>query len=75
MTLDDAILIQDALECQRKGMTREQFVACVKVPFQALNAQAYDDAIAYSHNCGNSRKALNHIDRQIAKARSEFFPL
>ena len=74
MTLDDAILIQDALECQRKGMTREQFVACVKVPFQALNAQAYDDAIAYSNNCGNSRKALDHIEKKIKECSKEFFP-
>jgi hypothetical protein len=74
MTLDDAIRIEDALECQRNGLTREQFIACVKPAYRAVNAQAWDDAMAYIYNCGNSRKALNHIEKKKQAAAAAFFP-
>ncbi len=74
MTLDSLILMQDALECQRKGMTREQFVACVKESFRPVNAQAWDDSLALIAYLGTRRRAMDGVEREIKSARDSYFP-
>ena len=43
MTLDSLILLEDALEMNAKGFTKDEFVGCVKESFRPVNAQAWDD--------------------------------
>ncbi len=52
MTIDEAIYLEDALDMQSRGMTKEQFVGCVMECAKARNAQAYDDALALTAKMG-----------------------
>ena len=74
MTIDDAIYLEDALDMQSRGMTKEQFVQCVKECAKARNAQAYDDALALTAKMGSRRKAMNHVMSELEAARRDFFP-
>ena len=74
MSIDEAIYLEDALEMQAKGMTRAEFVSCVKESAKARNAQAYDDALALTARIGTRRKAMNYVARELDSARREFFP-
>jgi len=74
MTIDDAIYLEDALDMQSQGMTREQFVDCVVNCAKARNARAYDDALALTVKMGTRRKAMNYVQRELEAARNEYFP-
>ena len=74
MTIDDAIYLEDALDMQAAGMTKEQFVGCVLERAKARNAQAYDDALALTAKMGTRRKAMNHVSRELECARRDYFP-
>lgn len=74
MTLDSLILLEDALEMNAKGFTKDEFVGCVKESFRPANAQAWDDALALIKTLGTRRKAMNFIDCELDKARNDFFP-
>ena len=74
MTIDDAVYLEDALDMQARGMTKDQFVDCVMDCAKARNARAYDDALALTVKMGSRRKAMNHVQRELEAARNEYFP-
>ncbi|MDE2099407.1 MAG: hypothetical protein KGL39_19300 [Patescibacteria group bacterium] len=74
MTIDEAIYLEDALDMQARGMTREEFIGCVMESAKARNAQAYDDALALTAKMGTRRKSMNYVLRELETARREFFP-
>ena len=74
MTIDDAIYLEDALDMQARGMTKDQLIGCVIDCAKARNAQAYDDALALTAKMGTRRKAMNHVARELESARRDYFP-
>jgi hypothetical protein len=74
MTIDDAIYLEDALDCQSQGMTKDDFVGCVMERAKARNAQAYDDALALTAEKGSRRKAMNYVARELEAAPQDYFP-
>ena len=74
MTIDDAVYLEDALDMQARGMTKDQFVGCVMDCAKARNAQAYDDALALTAKMGTRRKAMNYVARELESARRDYFP-
>ncbi len=74
MTIDEAIYLEDALDMQARGMTKEQFVGCVMECAKARNAQAYDDALALTAKMGTRARAMNYVARELESARRDYFP-
>lgn len=74
MTLDMAIGIEDALDCMGHGFTAEQFIACVKPSHRAINAEYWNQAVSLIAERGTRAKAMNHIMREVERARNELFP-
>lgn len=76
MTIDEALLLEDALDMDARGMTKEAFVeCCVRVEsVRKANAAAWDAAQSLIQSFGTRRKAMNHVQRELDKARDEFFP-
>ena len=75
MNLDMAIGIEDALDCMGHGMNAEQFIACVKPCARKINAEYWNQAVSLIAEKGTRTKAMNHVMREIDRARDEFFPL
>ena len=73
ISLDHAILLDDAFEMHAKGFTKEQFIGCVKESARAANADAWDQMLMLTRDFGTRRKAWNWVEREIERNRNEFF--
>jgi hypothetical protein len=72
--LDTWIAVQDALEAIGQKQSMAEFAACHKPEFRQEAERIYDYAQSLIRSYGTRRKAVNHIERNIEAARTQFFP-
>jgi hypothetical protein len=69
MNLELAIGVEDALECMKKHITKEQFVACSMPSAQAFDRECYETAERMVAGLGSWQKAMNAVTVEIEKYR------
>ena len=69
MTLDEAIILEDALEAIVEGCSREDFVAIHTPSYRAHAGFNYDTAQSAVQAHGTARKALNFAKSVIDSHR------
>lgn len=71
LSLDHALLLDDAFEMHALGFSKEEFVNGVKECCRPANADAWEQMLMLTRDFGTRRKAWNYIKREIERARND----